>query len=52
MRTLLAALLLAGGVGLVGASVVSAAPMSSLASADVAKSGLLTHALDGSQRQC
>ena len=37
MRTLLAALLLAGGVGLAGASVVSAAPMSGLASGDVAK---------------
>jgi hypothetical protein len=37
MRTLLAALLVAGGVGLAGASAVSAAPTSGLALGDAAK---------------
>ena len=37
MRTLLAALLVAGGVGLAGASAVSAAPTGGLALGDAAK---------------
>ena len=37
MRTLLAALLVAGGVGLAGASAVSAAPTTGLAFGDAAK---------------
>jgi hypothetical protein len=37
MRTLLAALLVAGGVGLAGASAVSAAPTTGLAFGDSAK---------------
>jgi hypothetical protein len=37
MRTLFAALLIAGGVGLCGASAVSAAPTSGLALGDAAK---------------